>query len=36
VQSGNDALANLLVAVISVLCITVLVVAGRLLEPAPR
>jgi molybdate transport system permease protein len=36
VQSGNDALANLLVVVISVLCIVVLVVAGRLLEPARR
>lgn len=33
VQSGNDALANVLVVVISVLCIVILVSAGRLLEP---
>jgi molybdate transport system permease protein len=33
VQSGNDALANGLVVVISVLCIAVLLVSGRLLEP---
>ena len=33
VQSGNDALANVLVVVISVVCIVILVTAGRLLEP---
>ncbi|MEO6033263.1 MAG: molybdate ABC transporter permease subunit [Burkholderiaceae bacterium] len=33
VQSGNDALANVLVIVISVVCIVILVAAGRLLEP---
>jgi molybdate transport system permease protein len=33
VQSGNDELANVLVVVISVLCIVILVSAGRLLEP---
>ncbi len=33
VQSGNDALANTLVIVISVLCILILVTASRLLDP---
>lgn len=33
VQSGNDALANTLVIVISALCIVILVVASRLLSP---
>jgi molybdate transport system permease protein len=33
VQSGNDALADVLVIVISVVCIVILVTAGRLLEP---
>jgi molybdate transport system permease protein len=33
VQSGNDALANVLVAVISVMCVTVLVASSRLLDP---
>ncbi len=32
VQSGNDALANLLVGVVSVTCIVLLVIASRLLE----
>ncbi|MBC7699922.1 molybdate ABC transporter permease subunit [Aquabacterium sp.] len=36
VQSGNDALANTLVIVISVLCIVILVVSGRLLNPRPE
>lgn len=36
VQSGNDTLANVLVVVISVLCIVILVSAGRLLEPRRR
>ena len=36
VQSGNDALANVLVIVISVLCIVVLVAASHLLNPRPR
>lgn len=33
VQSGNNALANTLVAVISLLCIVILVVSSRLLNP---
>lgn len=33
VQSGNDALANTLVITISVMCIAILVVASRLLNP---
>jgi molybdate transport system permease protein len=33
VQSGNDALANVLVVVISVLCIVILVTASHLLNP---
>ena len=32
VQSGNDALANLLVVIVSLVCITLLVTAARLLE----
>ena len=36
VQSGNDTLANVLVVVISILCIIILVSAGRLLEPRRR
>ena len=36
VQAGNDALANGLVIVISVICIVVLVVAGLLLDPKRR
>lgn len=36
VQSGNDALANTLVIVISVLCIVILVVSSRLLNPRPE
>ena len=36
VQSGNDTLANVLVVVISILCIVILVSAGRLLEPRRR
>ncbi|MEO5696891.1 MAG: molybdate ABC transporter permease subunit [Burkholderiaceae bacterium] len=35
VQSGNDALANVLVIVISVLCVVVLLVSGQLLNPRP-
>jgi molybdate transport system permease protein len=33
VQSGNDALANTLVATISLLCVIILVAAGHLLNP---
>ena len=33
VQSGNDTLANVLVAVISVVCVLILVLAGRLVAP---
>lgn len=33
VQSGNDSLANVLVAVISVVCVLVLLLAGRLVAP---
>jgi len=33
VQSGNDALANTLVLLLSVVCIVVLLIAGRLLNP---
>ncbi len=36
VQSGNDALANTLVIVISLLCIVILVVSSRLLNPRPE
>jgi molybdate transport system permease protein len=36
VQSGNDEAANVLVVVISVICIVVLVAAGRLLTPPLR
>ncbi len=36
VQSGNDALANTLVIVISLLCIVILVVSGHLLNPRAR
>ena len=33
VQAGNDALANTLVLVISVVCVIILVVTGKLLQP---
>ena len=36
VQSGNDALANTLVIVISILCIVILVTASHLLNPKDR
>ena len=36
VQSGNDALANTLVTLISVLCIVILVASSRLLNPRPE
>ena len=36
VHSGNDALANTLVLLLSVICIVVLLATGRVLEPRPR